>query len=151
MKGMSLIVRTIARVVTTFIILYSAYIVVYGHITPGGGFPGGVILALGIMLLMLAFGKELPLRKLPEGRASVLDCLGALGFWAIALLGFTAGYFFLNFLGKGEPFRLVSAGTMPLSNISIGLKVGVSLFAVLTALSVYRRFYPPGEEPPEED
>ena len=151
MKGMSLIVRTIARVVTTFIILYSAYIVVYGHITPGGGFPGGVILALGIMLLMLAFGKELPLRKLPERRASVLDCLGALGFWAIALLGFTAGYFFLNFLGKGEPFRLVSAGTMPLSNIFIGIKVGVSLFAVLTALSVYRRFYPPGEEPPEED
>jgi len=150
MKGMTLIVRTISRIVAGPIMLFGIYIVLYGHLTPGGGFAGGVILALGVMLLMLAFGKEPALKKLPERRASLLDSLGALGFWAIALLGFTAGYYFLNFLGKGSPFHLVSAGTIPLSNISIGLKVGVSLFAVLAALSVYRR-YTSGEEPPEEE
>ena len=151
MKGMTPIVKTIARVVGAPIILFGIYIVVYGHLTPGGGFAGGVILALGIMLLMLAFGKEPALRKLPERRASFLDSLGALGFWAIALLGFAGGYYFLNFLSKGRPFHLVSAGTIPLSNISIGLKVSVSLFAVLAALSIYRRVYPSGEEPPEEE
>ncbi len=43
-------------------------------------------------------------------------------------------YFFLNFLPKGEPFRLFSAGIIPLCNIAIGLKVGVGVFAIFVAL-----------------
>jgi multicomponent Na+:H+ antiporter subunit B len=60
--------------------------------------------------------------------------MGAILFLGIALLGFTGGYFFLNFISKGEPFRLFSAGTIPLSNIAISLKVGVGLFAIFVAL-----------------
>jgi multicomponent Na+:H+ antiporter subunit B len=59
---------------------------------------------------------------------------GALIFLGIALLGFTGGYFFLNFISKGEPFRLFSAGIIPLCNIAISLKVGVGLFAIFVVL-----------------
>ena len=55
-------------------------------------------------------------------------------FLAIALLGFTGGVFFLNFLDKGEAFRLFSSGTIPLSNIAISIKVGAGLFAIFVAL-----------------
>jgi multicomponent Na+:H+ antiporter subunit B len=92
---------------------------------------------------MLAFGCEFVQDNLPLPVASRLDCLGAFLFALIAIVGLAAGgTFFANFLYQkylvGEPFHLVSAGTIPLSNIAIGLKVGASLFLVILALSAFR-------------
>jgi len=139
-KGMTPIVKTIVRFVIGIIVIFGAYIVLYGHVTPGGGFAGGVILASAYVLLTLAFGKEMGLSKMSNTAASLLDNSGALSFVIIGLLGFTGGYFFFNFLGKGVPFRLFSAGSIPLANIAIGVKVTASVFAIFMALSIFGRF-----------
>lgn len=139
MRGMTLIVKTVVRIVTVFIVLYGIYIIFYGHLTPGGGFPGGVIVAGAFILIMLAYGKEVALKRFGYGSASLLDNLGAFSFLAIALLGYAGGYFFLNFINHGHPFRLLSAGTMPLSNIAIGVKVFACLYAVFVALAIFGR------------
>ena len=138
--GMTSIVKTISRFVMGIIFMFGAYIILYGHLTPGGGFAGGIILASGYILLTMAFGKKLGLDKLSDAWASILDNTGALAFLVIGLLGFTGGYFFLNFLGKGRMFDLVSAGTIPLCNIAIGMKVTASVFAVFIALSIFGKF-----------
>ena len=135
-KGMTLIVKTITRLTIGLILLYGIYIVLHGHVSPGGGFAGGVIIALSFIHLMLAFGKEVALRRLNEARISLLESSGALAFLSIALLGFLGGYFFVNFLNKGVAFDLFSAGTIPLSNIAICLKVGIGLFAIFMTLVV---------------
>lgn len=135
-QGMTLIVKTITRLTVGLILLYGIYIVLHGHVSPGGGFAGGVIIALSFIHLMLAFGKDTALKKLSQKRFSFFESLGALMFLFIALLGFLGGYFFLNFLNKGEPFNLFSAGTIPLNNIAISIKVGVGLFAIFVALVV---------------
>lgn len=133
--GMTLIVKTITRLTVGLILLFGIYIVLHGHLTPGGGFAGGVIIALSFIHLMLAFGKDLALKKLSEAWASFFESLGAIMFLSIAILGFVGGYFFLNFfIGKGEPFRLFSAGIIPLCNVAICFKVGAGLFAVFVAL-----------------
>lgn len=137
-KGMSLIVRTVTRLTVGLILLYGIYIVLHGHLSPGGGFAGGVIIALSFVHLMLAFGRDTALEKLSESRSAFVESAGGVLFLAIAILGFTGGYFFVNFLGKGEPFTLLSAGTIPLSNISISLKVSGGLFAAALALVLIR-------------
>jgi len=133
-KGMSLIVKVITRLTVGLILLFGIYIVLHGHVSPGGGFAGGVIIALSFVNLMLAYGKDVALKKLPKTTMSFFESMGAILFLSIALLGFTGGYFFLNFISKGEPFRLFSAGTIPLSNIAISLKVGAGLFAIFVVL-----------------
>jgi multicomponent Na+:H+ antiporter subunit B len=138
-KGMTLIVKTITRLTVGLILLYGIYIVLHGHLSPGGGFAGGVIIALSFVHLMLAFGKETALKKISELAASVLESLGAIMFLAIALIGFSGGYFFLNFFTKkGNPFDLFSAGIIPLCNIAISLKVGAGLFAIFVALVLFK-------------
>lgn len=154
MKGMTVIVKTISSWIKMLIFLFGIYIILFGHITPGGGFAGGVILACSYVLIMLAFGREYTEQNLSPKLASKLDCTGALLFIAIALTGFLYGgfSFFYNFIqqkylvGKDTAFHLVSAGTIPLSNIAIGLKVGSSLFLVLLILSAFRLSDTPEKE-----
>jgi multicomponent Na+:H+ antiporter subunit B len=140
---MTVIVKTIASWVKILIFLFGIYIIITGHITPGGGFAGGVILASSYILLMLAFGREFVEENLPLSAASRFDCIGALLFAVIAILGLVlGGSFFVNFLYQkylpGEALNLISAGTIPFSNIFIGLKVGASLFLVVLTLSIFR-------------
>ena len=49
--------------------------------------------------------------------------------------------FFANYLQKnfpGEELKLLNSGTIPISNIAIGIKVASSLFLVFIILSVLR-------------
>jgi multicomponent Na+:H+ antiporter subunit B len=132
--GMTLIVKTITRLTVGLILLFGIYIVLHGHVSPGGGFAGGVIIALSFIHLMLAFGKDFALKRLNQARAAFLESFGAIMFLTIAVLGFLGGYFFLNFINKGEPFRLFSAGIIPLCNIAICFKVGAGLFSIFVAI-----------------
>lgn len=143
MKGMTIIVKTISSWVKVLIFLFGIYIILFGHLTPGGGFAGGVILASSYVLLMLAYGREFAEENLPLSAAGRIDCAGAFAFAMIAILGSVlGGCFFWNFLRQkylpGEPLHLISAGTIPLSNIAIGIKVGASLFLIIVLLSAFR-------------
>jgi len=147
MSGMSLIVKNITRLVAGFITLFGIYIVLYGHVTPGGGFSGGVIMAGALVLVMLAFGEEFSRRVFPHGAAEAGDCLGALAFLAVGVLGYCVGTFFANFMERGEVGSLFSAGTILVSNLAIGVKVGAGLFGAFLALAMFRRAGETGHGP----
>jgi multicomponent Na+:H+ antiporter subunit B len=134
--GMSVIVKMVTRLTAWVILLYGIYIVLNGHLTPGGGFAGGVIIALAFVHSVLAFGREEASGIATKAGASMVEALGAILFLAIALLGLSWGGFFVNFLPKGTPFDLVSAGTIPLSNIAISLKVGAGLFSIFLTVTI---------------
>ena len=139
MKGLTVIFKTITDFVVAFIVIFGAYIVLYGHLTPGGGFAGGVIVACAFILLMLGHGKEVAFSRLGERMGHVLDSAGALAFLLIGWIGLAGGYFFLNVFGRGDQFRLLSSGMILPANIAIAFKVGTSLFIVFAALAVFRR------------
>lgn len=136
--GMSLIVKRITKVTVSLIFLFGVYICLHGHLTPGGGFAGGVIIALSFVHLVLAFGREAALKRLNESAASLFESCGGLLFLGTAVLGLLGGYFFLNVLPKGRPFDLFSSGIILLCNIAIFLKVGAGLFSIFVALAVLR-------------
>lgn len=140
---MSVIVRTITRWVAAFIFVYGVYVVAYGHLSPGGGFAGGVILACAFILLVLALGRKSAFETFPYAASKSLDSAGALLFLVLAVGGLltTSGYFFLNFIQKTRPgaqLRLFSAGIIPLANVAIALKVCASLFLVMVVVSALR-------------
>lgn len=148
-QGMTLIVKTVVQGLKGFIFLYGVYIVLYGHLTEGGGFAGGVIIASGFILVMLAFGRKYTLGKLGKLMAFKLYCLGALAFLGMASLAvFFHGRFFTNFLEKLWPsgnMALFSAGNIPLYQIAIGLSVAAGLFMVFIILAVIRVVFENGK------
>lgn len=145
-QGMSLIVKEVTKLVTGFIAVYAAYIILYGHLTPGGGFAGGVILACGFILTVLAFGKKFADQIITDAGTKLWDTFGAGLFLVVAFIGYGTGYFFGNFLPHPANFQLLSAGTIPLSNVAIGIKVAACLLGVFLALSLFRPGAGSGEE-----
>jgi multicomponent Na+:H+ antiporter subunit B len=137
-SGMSLIVKTITRLTMGLILLYGIYIVLHGHLAPGGGFAGGTIIALSFVHLMLAFGRKAALGKLTQPIALAFQSVGALIFLCIGLLGLVGGFFLENFIPLGTPFELVSAGIIPFCNIGICFNVGAGLFVVFLMLILVR-------------
>jgi multicomponent Na+:H+ antiporter subunit B len=136
--GMTLIVKNTAKLVGGFIAVFGVYIALTGHLGPGGGFAGGVILAAAAVLIVLAFGREFASKVITEPICHVSDSGGAMLFMAIALLGYLAGTFFVNFAPLGRLGHLASAGTIPISNLAILVKVGAGLAGAFLALSAFR-------------
>jgi len=138
MNGMTLIVKTITRLVLGFIIVYGSSVVLYGHLTPGGGFAGGVMLACSFIILVLAFGKNTAFDIVSEKTLDGWDSLAALGIIEIIFIGLYGDIFIKHLFSHGTPLRLISGGTIMWSNINVGIKVSAFLFAVFMALALFR-------------
>jgi len=140
MQGMSLIVKKVAQLITSFVFLYGIYIIVHGHLTPGGGFAGGAILAGAYILQILAFGRDPLHLKKKETGSSVSESVAILLVLMMAVAGFFIGtkVFFNNYLPAGKIGELVSAGVIPLYNIFIGIEVAAALLTIFLALIIYK-------------
>ena len=117
-KGMTFIVKTVTRLTLGFILLYGIYITLNGHISPGGGFAGGVIVALSFVHIMLAFGKDVSLRWLHAYTLRITVSAGALLFLCGVMLGHPKWIFNNEFI-------------LPLSEMAV---VGAGMFAIFVAL-----------------
>ncbi|GAI44346.1 unnamed protein product [marine sediment metagenome] len=127
----SLVVYTGCRFLFPLILLFGAYIFIHGHLSPGGGFQGGAIVASAFVLIYMGCRG----RRLPEAPTKVIESLGGLVFIIVGLVGLSfGGYFLLNFLPKGIPNVLFSAGIIPIIYIAIGFKVGSELAGIIDNL-----------------
>ncbi|BEP29444.1 Na(+)/H(+) antiporter subunit B [Helicovermis profundi] len=123
------ILRVGAKTVFPLIALIGIYIFTHGHLTPGGGFPGGSMIASAVLLLYLSdenFRAKMSSFKLTESLMGSLYVL--VGIFGL----FTAGYFLSNFLNTGVVGNLFSAGIVPIVYVLVGLKVGSELTGIIT-------------------
>lgn len=149
MSGMSKIVKTITSIAFPFTMIYGLYIIAHGHLTPGGGFQGGAVVASACAMILVAYGSIWTMGKIKEKHLSVLESLGAIGFIGLALLGLVFGVvFFKNFLVGNEYFfgeigeglaNINTAGVLPLMNFAVGLKVIAGLFAIVLVMAYATR------------
>jgi multicomponent Na+:H+ antiporter subunit B len=112
-----------------------AYIVTHGHLTPGGGFQGGVILMAAIAAIFVG-GEYVVLVSLRRSATlmEIADAIGAAGFALIGFGGLVAvGTFFANFIAKGNS-GLLTGGMIPLANVAVGIEVAGALLMVLAEL-----------------
>jgi len=135
----SMIIRTIVQKLFPFIMLFGFYLISHGHLSPGGGFQGGVVLGTAIILLALSHGIEQTEKKFKSRWLSMLEKLGILTLIFLGFLGIFFGCYFLgNFLPLGKPGQIASGGLMLPFSIAIGIKVAAGVSAIFYALIKYR-------------
>lgn len=129
--GMSLIVKTVTRLTVGLILIYGIYIVLQGHISPGGGFAGGVIIALSFIHILLAFGKEDTLKKMNGKSGLFFAGLGAFLFLLAASRSFKDVS--VDTYPTGG-FQLFTGGSIPIIDIAVAMMTGAALFVIFLAL-----------------
>ena len=127
--GMSVTVKTVTRWLKGPILLFGIYMVLYGHITPGGGFGGGVVIASAFILITLATGERSGLKVLSKGAASRFDSVGLLLFLVLGWLGtWWAGAISSKILSahpRRHSIRFSVVDSSPLETLHWGLKLPV--------------------------
>lgn len=113
------------------ILAFGVYIFLHGHLSPGGGFQGGVVLASGLVLLLLSRSAT----KINDTVLHLIESLSGASYVAIGVLGLIlvvgVGFLDTTILDLGEFGRLLSAGAIPLIYSFIGLKVGAELVGII--------------------
>lgn len=127
-KSKNIIVKTASDIFMPLGLMFGIYVILHGHLSPGGGFQGGVIVASAVVLVYLGYGQE-GLKKVfnPE-LLKKSETLGAIAYSAFALIGILFGANFCRniFVSKGtagNPGDLYSSGTIFWMNLSVGFKV----------------------------
>jgi len=148
---MSKIVRTITNILYSSILIFGFYVIMHGHLTPGGGFQGGAVVASGIALVLIAYGYDTVKNWIKKSNLSVLESIGAVSFIGVAFLGIGTTFFY-NFLANSgslfgnptvigiNPGDLNTAGALPLMSWAVGLKVlaGLGSIVLLMAYGIKR-------------
>ena len=119
------------RLLFPVLLVLGVYVVLHGHLSPGGGFQGGVIIATAFFLRMLVDRRF----ALGHGRVALLESLSGSGFVLMGLLGLAfvgTATFLGNFLPHpvADMGRLLSAGVIPIIYCLVGIKVGAEVAAI---------------------
>jgi multicomponent Na+:H+ antiporter subunit B len=123
------IVRNGADILIPLIALFAAYIVMHGHLGPGGGFQGGAVMASCALLLLLAR----PEYRIKLAQLSVMESLAGLliVFVGVAGIVFADGFLDNRVLPLGEFGAFFSAGAIPVLSVLLGVKVGCELSVIV--------------------
>jgi multicomponent Na+:H+ antiporter subunit B len=130
------LLETGRNLLVPLIMLLGVYVIANGHLTPGGGFQGGAILASAILLILLTD----PMRRFSHRLIARLESVSGLVFVGMGVLGIVlAGGFLDNrFLPLGTLGEMFSAGAIPIIYAFVGLKVGAEFSSMLVSLSQTR-------------
>lgn len=121
----SIIVKTFGRALAPFILMYGIYLMLFGPVSPGGGFQAGVVLASAVILVLVTHGKE-KVEKLTKN-IEWFDSFGAFVFLIFGSLGIIiGGSFFVNLTPN-------SMASLVFLDVIIAMKV----FAGVVVLSLF--------------
>ena len=125
------ILQVVAGLVIPLILLFGIYVILNGHLSPGGGFSGGAVMGAALILFQLAFGEERTARFFTFRTFRIVSVF-ALGFYALskAYSFFTGANDLPSVISPGTPGRIFSAGLIPYLNIAVGLVVCCTMYAL---------------------
>jgi len=123
------ILKRVAKIVVPCILLFGVYVVINGHLSPGGGFSGGSIMGGGLILFAVSYGPE-RVKTFFGWKTFRVIVVGALLCYALskAYVFFTGANGLENHIPLGTPGAILSAGLILLLDVCVGLVVACTMY-----------------------
>ena len=133
-----IIIKNITRIVIPFAQAYGIFVILNGHISPGGGFAGGAIIGTSLILYTLVFGREKGKKKFSHRASEIAESGGILFFVIVGLAGLIIAGRFLTNIEAGFPEgvlgSILSGGMIPLLMVGIEIKVASTMISLFNLL-----------------
>ena len=129
----SIIVQTVCSLLIPFIQLFAIYVIIHGHYGPGGGFQGGVLLAVSVILQRLYLGKAVSYRKFSPKLAIVTAVIGMLIFGLSGIIPLLTGGSFLDYAYLPIPW-VSGAELRSLGILIVEIGIGLAVFGTLVLI-----------------
>ena len=129
----TVVVRVVAGLLSPFIAMFGLYVIAHGHYGPGGGFAGGVFLAVGAILPRITLPERVAYRLVPATIGPLAGGIGMLLFLIMGLIPLVMGGDFLD-------YSLLAFGAMEvararyLSILIVEIAVGLAVFGAMVLL-----------------
>jgi multicomponent Na+:H+ antiporter subunit B len=137
----SVVVRVICALLSPFIVLFGIYVIAHGHYGPGGGFAGGVFVAVGVILPRLTLPEELAFALVPTALGPLAAGTGLLAFLLIGTVPLVTGGAFLDYgaveVAGVEPARMRYLGILVVE-VAVGLAVSGAMLMIFDVLVARR-------------
>lgn len=146
---LSIIVKNVICLLAIPIISFGFYVILHGHLTPGGGFAGGAVLSTCVALFLVSFRKEIIKKNIRAELFLILESLALISFIGLALLGIQSS-FFHNSLANSDllfgmpvafginPGYMGTGGVVPLMNLAVGIEVFSGLSMILLVMTYFK-------------
>ena len=129
----SIIVHIICSLLIPFIQLFALYVIFHGHYGPGGGFQGGVLLAVSIILQRFYLGTEVSYQKFPPKLAPVFAAIGMLIFGLAGIIPMMTGGSFLDYGTLPIPW-VQGPELRALGILIVEIGIGLAVFGTLVLI-----------------
>ena len=127
------ILQLAAKILVPVILLYGMYIVLNGHLSPGGGFSGGAVMGAGLILYLNAFGFQKTERFFTYRTFRWITFLALMTYAALKSYSFYTGANHIESgIPLGTPGAILSSGFILPLNICVGLIVMCTMYAFYT-------------------
>lgn len=126
----STILSVVSGIVIPFIQLFGMYVIINGHISPGGGFAGGTIIGASLILYRMVNGSDRARTRYPYHRLIKMTCLSLLSYGLIKGYSFINGGLELHMydLPVGTPGNIFSGRYLLPLNIFVGAIVASVMY-----------------------
>lgn len=124
------ILQAVTSILVPIIFVFGIYVILNGHISPGGGFSGGAILGAGLILYLNAFGFQKTERFFTDKTFKIITVV-CLSFYCFAksYSFYTGANHLESHIPKGVPGEILSSGLILPLNICVGLIVTCTMYA----------------------
>ena len=130
-----LIVTNTVRLLIPVIQIFAFYVLAHGHVSPGGGFQGGVVMGASFILIALSWDLDTALARFPADRCTLVAGLGIVLYAGIGLLSMFLGGEFLDYAELAQIFPV--SREMARYHAMLGVEIGVGLTVTAIMFSLY--------------
>lgn len=128
------VLKQVAAIILPIMFIYGFYVILHGHVSPGGSFAGGIIVGLSFIAFSTIYGIEKGRAKLPEKILVWIESYGTLWYVIMGMVGIVKGVPFLaNKLAGvnlGVPGELGSGGLISLIGLGVGIRVASTMITL---------------------
>jgi multicomponent Na+:H+ antiporter subunit B len=130
-----IIVTNTVRLLVPVIQIFAFYVLAHGHVSPGGGFQGGVVMGASFILIALSWDLETALARFPLDRCTIVAGAGIILYAGIGLLSMFLGGEFLDYAELAKIFPV--SREMARYHAMLGVEIGVGLTVTAIMFSLY--------------